>query len=40
MSKISVIQDEIETAKRLQDDIESLEELFNSVEKRLNKTTS
>jgi len=33
MSKISVIQDEIETAKRLQDDIESLEELFNSVEK-------
>lgn len=33
MFKISVIQDEIQTARLLQDDIESLEELFNSLEK-------
>ncbi|MFA7628002.1 MAG: peptide chain release factor 2 [Candidatus Dojkabacteria bacterium] len=33
MSNISVIQDEIETARQLQDDIGSLEELFNSIEK-------
>lgn len=33
MSKISMIQDEIQTAKNLQDDIQSLEELFNSIEK-------
>jgi peptide chain release factor 2 len=33
MSKISAIRDEIETARQLQDEIQSLEELFNSTEK-------
>ncbi len=39
MSKISVIQDEIDTAKQLQDDIQSLEELFNSIKKETEQNT-
>jgi len=39
MSKISVIQNEIEMAKQLQDDIQSLEELFNCVEKETEQNT-
>ena len=39
MSKISILQDEIETAKMLKDEIDSLEELFNSIEKETEQNT-